>query len=90
MTDESLITRQAQEQANEIVTNARREAELSLRDAEAKAAEVMAIAQKSAQELAGDAMAYADQVFNLVESNLSQSVDTVRKGHDDLRQQFRK
>ena len=51
---------------------------------------MMAIAQKNAQELAMDAMVYADQVFNLVETNLSQSLDTVRKGHEELKQQFRK
>ena len=55
-----------------------------------KAAEMMATAQKNAQELAMDAGNYADQVFNLVEANLSQSLETVRKGHDELKQQFRK
>ena len=90
LTDENLITRQAQEQANEIVTNARKESEQTLREAEEKAAEIMAQAQKSAQELAMDAASYADQVFELVEANLSQSLETVRKGHDDLKQQFRK
>ena len=39
LTDENLITRQAQEQANEIVTNARKESEQTLREAEEKAAE---------------------------------------------------
>lgn len=90
LTDENLITRQAQEQANEIVTSARKEAEQTIQEAERKAAEIMEIAQKSAQELALDAMVYADQVFNLVETNLSQSLDTVKKGHDELKQQFRK
>ena len=47
-------------------------------------------AQKNAQELAMDAAGYADQVFELVEANLSQSLETVRKGHDELKQQFRK
>ena len=72
------------------MTNARKESEQTLREAEEKAADMMAIAQKNAQELAMDAMVYADQVFNLVETNLSQSLDTVRKGHDELKQQFRK
>ena len=84
------IPSKAQEQANEIVTNARKESEQTLREAEEKAAEILDQAQKSAQELAMDAASYADQVFELVEANLSQSLDTVRKGHEDLKQQFRR
>ncbi len=90
LTDENLITRQAQEQANEIVTNARKESEQTLREAEEKAADMMAIAQKNAQELAMDAMVYADQVFNLVDNYLTQSLDTLSKWHYERKQQFRK
>jgi hypothetical protein len=90
LTDENLITRQAQEQANEIVTQARKEAEDTMREAEAKASEAIAAAQKGTQELADDAMAYAEQVFGFVEENLAQSLEAVRNGHADLKQQFRK
>ena len=90
LTDENLITRQAQEQAGEIVSQARKDSEQMIRDAEQKAAEIMEMAQKNARELAMNAMDYAEQVFNYMEGNLSESLDTVRRGHDELKQQFRK
>ena len=86
LTDENLITKQAQEQANELVNQARKEAERIAREAEEIANEIIGKARKEAQELNSQAAQYADQVFELVESNLDQTLTTVRKGHSELRQ----
>jgi cell division septum initiation protein DivIVA len=90
LTDENLITRQAQEQANEIVGHARRESEQTVREAEQKANEVMEQARKNSAQLTADAMSYAEEVFGLVSGQMEQILLTVKKDHEGMRQQFKR
>ena len=78
MTDDNIIAKQAQEQAQQIMQQAQEQA----RDLNRQS-------QEQARQLQQDSTTYADEVFRHLSGNLEKALEVVRQGHAELHRSLR-
>ena len=78
MTDDNIIAKQAQEQAQQIMQQAQEQARDLTRQS-----------QEQARQLQQDSTTYADEVFRHLSGNLEKALEVVRQGHAELHRSLR-
>lgn len=78
MTDDNIISRQAQEQAQHV-----------LQQTQEQARDLQRQAQEQAKQLQLDSANYADEVFRHLAGNLEKALEVVRQGHAELHRSLR-